>query len=136
MQGKDGIGAIVDGVDMVGAGLVGGKLHLIAGSFPAGLLTAPLHIAVGVLHIGGKGHLVAYRGRVGSTDGDGGRVSLHGDFDLRGGEGAVDLDARLDGVLARVGAGEGEGAAVLFQFVVDRPLDVGVAVILARRGNH
>ena len=97
---------------MVGAGLVGGKLHLIAGSFPAGLLTAPLHIAVGVLHIGGKGHLVAYRGRVGSTDGDGGRVSLHGDFDLRGGEGAVDLDARLDGVLARIGAGEGEGAAV------------------------
>ena len=116
---------------MVGAGLVGGKLHLIAGSFPAGLLTAPLHIAVGVLHIGGKGHLVAYRGRVGSTDGDGGRVSLHGDFDLRGGEGAVDLDARLDGVLARIGAGEGEGAAVLFQFVVDRPLDVGVTVILA-----
>ena len=131
MQRKDGIGAIVDGVDMVGAGLVGGKLHLIAGSFPAGLLTAPLHIAVGVLHIGGKGHLVAYRGRVRSTDGNGGRVSLHGDFDLRGGEGTVDLDARLDGVLARVGAGEGEGAAVLFQFVVDRPLDVGVAVILA-----
>ena len=75
------------------------------------------------------------RDSVRSTDGDGGRVSLHGDFDLRGGEGAVDLDARLDGVLARVGAGEGEGAAVLFQFVVDRPLDVGICLLYTSKAS-
>ena len=118
-------------MDGIGAGGIGAEGGGVTAGSPAAAIAAPGGVAVGVGNVGGQGDALTGVDLVGAVgDGNGGRVSLHGHLELGAGVGAVDLNARFDGVGTGVVALEGVGAAVGLQLAVDGPLQLGGIVVL------